>query len=109
MSNSLYVLDFFVWTSEQTALLHAGRLVQLDIDNRAEEIGSMGRSQKRELNSRWTVLLWHLLKWQHQPGLRGVFWRRALVEAEKETGLPPSTFPGPYPFPDALHDDFWPD
>ena len=75
MSNTLYDLDFYAWTAEQAALLRAGRLDQLDIDNIAEEIDSMGRSEKRELVSRLTVLLTHLLKWQYQPGLRCTSWR----------------------------------
>ena len=31
----------------------------------------MGRTEKRELISRLTVLLLHLLKWRYQPGKRG--------------------------------------
>ena len=34
----------------------------------------MGRSEKRELESRLTVLLQHLLKWQYQPARRGKSW-----------------------------------
>ncbi len=46
---SLYDRDFFAWANEQAALLRAGRLAAADIDNIAEEIESMGRSEKREL------------------------------------------------------------
>ena len=35
----------------------------------------MGRSEKRELVNRLTVLLLHLLKWQFQPALHGNSWR----------------------------------
>jgi hypothetical protein len=34
----------------------------------------MGRSEKRELESRLAVLLQHLLKWQYQPARRGKSW-----------------------------------
>jgi hypothetical protein len=34
------------------------------VENIAEELESMGRSDKRELESRLEVLLTHLLKWQ---------------------------------------------
>ena len=57
MSNSLYDLDFYAWANEQAALLRAGRLTEADIENIAEEIESMGRSEKRELVNRLTVLL----------------------------------------------------
>ena len=74
MSNSLYDQDFYAWANEQAALLRAGRLSEADIENIAEEIESMGRSEKRELVSRLHVLLLHLLKWQYQPTLRGTSW-----------------------------------
>jgi Domain of unknown function DUF29 len=75
MSNTLYQRDFYAWANEQAALLRAGKLGDADIENIAEEIESMGRSEKRELVSRLTVLLMHLLKWQYQPERRGKSWR----------------------------------
>ena len=75
MSNSLYDRDFYAWANQQAALLRAGRLAEADIENIAEEIESMGRSEKRELVSRLVVLLQHLLKWQFQPLFRGASWR----------------------------------
>jgi Domain of unknown function DUF29 len=72
---SLYETDFFAWANEQASLLRAGKLSSADIENIAEEIESMGKSEKRELVSRLTMLLLHLLKWQFQPGLRGNSWR----------------------------------
>jgi hypothetical protein len=80
MSNSLYEQDFYAWANEQAALLRAGKLADADIENIAEEIESMGRSEKRELVNRLTVLLLHLLKWQFQPGLRGNSWRLSIEE-----------------------------
>ncbi|HEY2619603.1 MAG TPA: DUF29 domain-containing protein [Acetobacteraceae bacterium] len=75
MSNSLYDQDFYAWANEQAALLRAGKLTEADIENIAEEIESMGRSEKRELVSRLTMLLQHLLKWQYQPGRHSTSWR----------------------------------
>ncbi|MDR3516456.1 MAG: DUF29 domain-containing protein [Azospirillaceae bacterium] len=71
---SLYDRDFYAWANEQAALLRAGKLAAADIDHIAEEIESMGRTEKRELVSRITVLLLQLLKWQFQPGHRGGRW-----------------------------------
>jgi len=70
-----YDTDFYGWTQEQAGLLKAGRLAELDIDNLLEEVETMGRSEKRELDSRLTVLLLHLLKWQFQPIRRGRSWQ----------------------------------
>lgn len=69
-----YEQDFYGWTQEQAALLRAGQLSALDITNLIEEIETMGRSEKRELQSRIIVLLVHLLKWRHQPERRGRSW-----------------------------------
>ena len=84
---SLYERDFYAWANEQAALLRSGNLSAADIENIAEEIESMGKSEKRELTSRLAVLLLHLLKWQYQPERRGVSWevtirvqRRDLVD-----------------------------
>jgi hypothetical protein len=86
MSNTAaYETDFYAWTIEQAGLLRAGRLSEADIENIAEEIESMGRSEKRELVNRLTVLLIHLLKWQAQPAFRGTSWR--LTIAEQRTRL----------------------
>jgi len=77
---SLYETDFFAWANEQAALLRAGKLASADIEHIAEEIESMGRSEKRELVNRLVVLLLHLLKWQFQPALRGNSWRLSIEE-----------------------------
>lgn len=74
MNASLYDRDFYAWANEQAALLRAGKLDAADIAHIAEEIESMGRTEKRELVNRLAVLLLHLLKWQHQPERRGTSW-----------------------------------
>lgn len=70
-----YNADFYGWTQEQAALLKAGNFSDLDIENLLEEVETMGRSEKRELDCRLTVLLLHLLKWQYQPIRRGRSWQ----------------------------------
>jgi len=44
----------------------------------------MGKTEKRELVSRLTVLLPHLLKWRHQPSHRGKSWRLSIADARNE-------------------------
>jgi ribosomal protein L29 len=65
-----YGKDFYAWTVEQARLLRCGNRSAIDAGNIAEEIESLGRSDRRELRSRLTVLLTHLLKWRHQPEVR---------------------------------------
>jgi hypothetical protein len=74
MGKTSYDADFYGWANEQAALLRAGRLGEADVANIAEEIESMGRSEKRELVSRLAVLLTHLLKWRYQPTRRSKSW-----------------------------------
>ncbi len=75
-----YDEDFFAWTEEQARLLRAGEFAQLDIENIAEEIESMGRSIRRELRNRLAVLMMHLLKWQYQPAHRSPSWSATITE-----------------------------
>jgi Domain of unknown function DUF29 len=86
MTTSLYDRDFYAWADEQATLLRAGKLDQADIENIAEEIESMGRSERRELINQLTVLLLQLLKWQFQPGLRGNSWRLSIEEQRYRLG-----------------------
>jgi hypothetical protein len=75
--------DFYSWTQEQAALLRQGRVNELDVANLIEEIEDMGRSEKRELESRLAVLLMHLLKWQYQPERRGHSWHATIKVQRK--------------------------
>ena len=75
-----YEKDFYSWTQEQAELLKHGRFSELDIDNLIEEVESMGRSEKRELESRLTILLLHLLKWKYQEVRRGRSWQLSIDE-----------------------------
>ena len=77
-NDRLHDQDFYAWANEQAGLLRTGRLSEADIDHIADEIESMGKSEKRELVSRLTVLLLHLLKWQFQPERRGSSWEAAI-------------------------------
>ncbi len=81
---SLHDADFYAWSLEQAALLRAGRVEEADLQAIAEEIESMGKTEKRELVSRLAVLLLHLLKWQHQQAGRGNSWRLSIANARDE-------------------------
>jgi hypothetical protein len=68
---TLYDKDFVSWTEQQAAALRAaGRTAsnqQLDWENLAEEIESLGRSERRELRSQIRRIIQHLLKLEHSP------------------------------------------
>ena len=73
---NLYDVDVIAWAKQQAALLRAGRLDELDI---AEEIEDVGESEQRELATRMTALLMHLLRWRYQPERRGSSWRNTIT------------------------------
>ena len=81
MTTTLYETDFYAWTQCQAALLRAEEFEQIDWNNLIEEIESLGRSEKHEVESRLAVLIMHLLKWQHQPNKRvtGRSWRKTIA------------------------------
>jgi hypothetical protein len=80
MNSSTHDHDFYAWTQEQVNLLKTGQLDQVDWQNIAEEIEDMGRSEKRQLESRLEILIIHLLKWQFQPSLRSRSWQLTIKE-----------------------------
>lgn len=99
-----YEQDVVVWANEQAALLRAGKLSAIDIEHIAEEIEDVGRSEKRELASRMTVLLVHLLKWQYQSGRRGSSWQRTIKEQRRAIGEHIAETPS---LKNSLNDERW--
>lgn len=85
MSKTLYETDFYAWTQRQATLLRDEEFEQIDWDNLIEEIESLGRSEKHEVESRLEVLIMHLLKWQYQPNKRliGRSWRATIAEQRR--------------------------
>jgi Domain of unknown function DUF29 len=80
---AVYDEDFFAWTQEQARLLRSGEFSQVDVENVAEELESMGRGDKREIDSRLEVLLMHLLKWHLQVRLRSPGWAGTIREQRR--------------------------
>jgi len=75
-----YEEDYARWCAEQGALLREGRLADIDRANLAEEIESLGRSDKREIESRLKTLLVHLIKYKFQREGRSGSWRATIKE-----------------------------
>lgn len=100
-----YEKDFYSWTYEQAELLRKGQFNDLDIPNLIEEIETMGRSEKRELESRLTVLLLHLLKWKYQEVRRGRSWQLSIDEQRIQFNKTLRDNPGLKPLLDELLTD----
>jgi hypothetical protein len=77
---SLYDTDYVAWLDEQVHHLRAGRVAALDLENVAEELEGLMKSERRQLGNRLEVLILHLLKWDHQPDRRANRWRATVEE-----------------------------
>ena len=71
LERSLYQTDYYAWTKDQAAKLRAmaarGENSTLDLENLAEEIESLGRSDWRAARSHVQRVIEHLLKLEFSP------------------------------------------
>jgi Domain of unknown function DUF29 len=84
MTKALYDTDFYAWTQAQAEALRTKDLGALDLENLAEEIDSLGKRDRRGVESYLEVVMKHLLKWVHQPqerSRRGRSWRLSVRNA----------------------------
>ncbi len=79
-----YQQDFYLWLCHNIELLRNGRLSEIDVENIAEELDGMSKSQQRELISRLKILFAHLLKWQFQPDRRSTSWKGTIIEQRSQ-------------------------
>ncbi|HBS69048.1 MAG TPA: DUF29 domain-containing protein, partial [Cyanobacteria bacterium UBA11153] len=77
---SLYETDYLRWIETTLAQLQMRDYSNIDWENLIEEIGDMGRSERRSLKSNLIVIITHLLKWQYQPNFRSGSWKGSIVE-----------------------------
>lgn len=75
-----YDTDFCAWAERNAELLRLGNFSEIDSQHIAEELESMGKSEKRELIHRLAILIAHLLKWKLQPRLRCNSWKYTIKE-----------------------------
>lgn len=73
-----YDKDVYGWALAQAELIRSGRLGEIDIENVAEEIESVGKSEYRALESALRIVLLHRLKWQFQPTHRSRSWQNSI-------------------------------
>jgi hypothetical protein len=79
-----YEHDFNQWCFDQAQAAGEGQTDQLDLDNIAEELRSLGASDRRALRSQLERLLEHLLKWTYQPEKRTRSWLRSINDARRK-------------------------
>lgn len=73
MDRADYEQDYYLWSREQAnalrAAARAGANLPIDWENVAEEIESLGRSDRREIASRLGTIIEHLLKLQSSTAI----------------------------------------
>src|SRR5215207_3708777 len=76
---SLYEADETDWLEQTAGLIREGRHDELDFAHLQEFLSDMASRDRRRVESRLTVLLEHLLKWQFQPEKRTPSWHRTVL------------------------------
>ncbi len=77
---TLYDDDFYAWTQNQAERLRARAHNEIDWDNTAEEIESVGASEKRAIGNNLARVIDHMLKWHFQPEQRKYGWYASIQE-----------------------------
>jgi Domain of unknown function DUF29 len=75
-----YATDFYGWATETARKIRSGRLAEVNLEQVAEEIESLGKSEQQQLSNRLIILLVHMLKWEFQPGRRKSGWQGTILE-----------------------------
>ena len=84
--SDLYDTDIVAWSEEQARALraagHAGANLPVDWTNVAEEIESLGISERRALASNLATIIEHLLKLETSPAIEPrASWRTAIARS----------------------------
>ena len=100
-----YDEDFALWVQDQARLLRERRFAELDLDHLVDEVESVGKSERREIDNRLTVLIAHLLKWRSQPGGRSSGWRATIIEQRRRLAKALQQSPSLKSYPADVFDD----
>jgi Domain of unknown function DUF29 len=87
-SSDLYERDYYAWLQDQVRALRERRVEDVDWENVAEEIESLGKSERRGIGSHLATVVEHLLKLEYASGIfreyntRG--WRVSVRSARRQ-------------------------
>jgi Domain of unknown function DUF29 len=89
LERSLYQTDYYAWTKQQAAELRAMAARRgssaLDLENLAEEVESLGRSDLNTVRSQVRRIIEHLLKLEFAPSTAPrADWRYSVAQARDE-------------------------
>ena len=83
----IYETDLAQWIDKTVQLLGEERFADIDLKNLIEEVESLGKRDKREIQNRLIVLLMHLLKYAYQPEKRSTSWISTINEQRRQIVL----------------------
>jgi hypothetical protein len=82
--SSLYHDDETAWLEMMSRLVAERRFQELDHENLSEYLSDMAKRDKREVLSRLSTLIAHLLKWEFQPEQRTTSWQATVTLQRQE-------------------------
>ncbi|MBN4005919.1 DUF29 domain-containing protein [Nostoc sp. LPT] len=86
-TQTLYDEDYYLWLRTTINQLRAGQFSAVDLDNLLEELETMGRREKRTIESLLIKLLEHLLKlkcWDHERERNQGHWKGEIRTFRRE-------------------------
>ena len=75
--------DFYAWAQHTAQALAEGRVQDIDLNEVAEEIEGMARSDRRALRSQMARAMAHMLKIRYQPGKHTASWDLSIEKARE--------------------------
>src|ERR1700730_4651296 len=79
-----YESDFVAWLEDQAGRARRGEVEGLDLENIAEELEGLARSDRHQIGRRMTTLLMHLLKYRYQPKRRARSWLLTISQQRQQ-------------------------
>jgi hypothetical protein len=104
-----YEQDFVAWLEDQAGRARRGEVESLDLENIAEELEGLARSDRREIRNRLIVLLTDLLKYMFQPRRRSRSWLATIAEQRTRMAIVMDDSPSLGPFPASILDQCYGD
>jgi hypothetical protein len=81
VSTNLYETDHAAWALQQATFLRHGNFSAVDVEHLSEELEAVMGNDRRELHSRFRILIAHLLKWQYQQDRRSPSWEATIRDS----------------------------
>jgi hypothetical protein len=106
----LYDQDYQLWLETTIAQLRCGDYTAVDWENLIEEMETVGRSERRSIESLLLRLLEHLLKlsyWQSEQERSAKHWRSEIVNFRYQIDKKLEDSPSLRPYIESIYPEVW--